>query len=439
MDFRTFSHDDLIEYCVKNNINYMTKLKKPMAKRTLLTLLTKLPELIVNKKQENITLKPIITDNKIKELQKIKQEEIKEFKERKTIEIKEIIDEPKETNEIKFGDLFDLVKSNLNNSNITYDEKGVTFITNDSKNKKIKALNIMEVKVTSGFNIFIGLTSNANKFPIKYYESQCYYSNSMALCKLKDGYNDKINLKYIYHYLIYKKKYIETTYLRGLTNKSLDTYIFNFMSIPIPSVDKQNEIIKDIEDLDTIINSKKVLIKNLQYEQEIYNKHLNLHLNKNYEYKLLSDLCVFLPRSLLKQTQGEKEGVYPFFNNPDNINSYVYTNDYKIESLIIVENIENKPNIYYCTEFSAANNCLILQNKDNTIVNLKYIYNYLLLNKKYIIDFDNIQNIKIPIPIIHKQNELIIEIEKYNENKEKTLKTLETNIKDTVNIKNYLF
>jgi len=420
MDLKSLTHEELIDYCIKNKINYTTKLKKPMAKRTLLTLLTKLPD--ITKKNEPY---------------KIKQQELTKLNELNTLKETEVIyDDNLEINYIKFGDLFELIKSNLTGSVINYEDKGVTFITNDNKNKKIKSLNPNDFKITSGFNIFIGITSNANKIPIKCYDGNCYYSNTMILCKLKEQFTNKINLKYIYNYLLHKKKYIESTYQCGLTNKTLDTYLFNFMLIPIPSLNKQTEIVKDIEDIDAIINSKKILIKNLNYEEIIYYKYLNNYLNKNYEIQLLSDLCISLPKSLLEKTYGEKEGLYPFYNNPIKIDSYVYNNDYNTESLIIVDDIENKPNIYYSIEFSVANNCHILQNKDNSIINLKYIYYYLTINKECLIHY---KNSKIPIPPIKKQNELIIEIEKYNQNKNNTLKILELNLKDNINIKNYLF
>jgi len=434
MELKSLTHEELIDYCIKNKINYTTKLKKPMAKRTLLTLLTKLPDINIKKKD----------DVNINELNKLREQEIAKLNELNKIKEQEEIykapeidyDDSIEINNIKFGDLFELLKSNLTNSIINYDDKGITLITNDNKNKKIKSLNPSDFKITSGFNIFIGITSCSNKVPIKCYEGNCYYSNTMVLCKLKEQFANKINLRYIYNYLLYKKKYIESTYQCGLTNKTLDTYLFNFMIIPIPSLNKQNEIVNDIDDIDTIINSKKKLIKNLYYEEIIYYKYLNNYLNKNYEIQLLSDLCINLPKSLLEKTQGEKEGLYPFYNNTNSIDSYVYENDYNIESLIIVEDFENKPNIYYCIEFSAANNCHILQNKDNSIINLKYIYYYLTINKECLIDY---KNSKIPIPPIKKQNELIIEIEKYNENKNNTLQMLETNIKNNINIKSYLF
>lgn len=395
MDLKKLSHEELIDYCKDKQINYMTKLKKPMAKRSLITLLTKLPEIVKPQCTNDIKIKSqSITDEMIT---------------------------------IKFGDIFDLIKNNINNSNILYDDKGITFITNENRNKKIKPLN--DIAITNGNNIFIGLVNINNKISIKYNEGRCYYANTMALCKLKDTeYNLRINIKYIYHYLLYKKSYIDATYQRGLTNKSLDTHIFNYMQIPLPPLKIQEEIIKDIDDLNTIIESKRILLKNLHYETEIYIKYLN----KNYEKINLSDICKILPKSSLSPTDGDDEGIYPFFNNAEKINKYTTTNDYNNESIIIVE--DNKTTIYYAIKFSAADNCIIMQNKDTANVNLKYIYNYLQL-----INFTNNYEIKIPLPPLETQNDLCIEIEKYIENKNKSLKIIEKNINETKNIKKLIF
>jgi hypothetical protein len=442
MDLRNLSHEDLIEYCKEKQINYMTKLKKPMAKRTIITLLTKLPDIKITKKLpiitddklkeeelEKITKKlpiitddklekntkklPIITDDKIRELNKLKEEELEKITKKTQSSFKNDIP--------TIGDLFELIKSNANNSDIINDENGITFITNENKNKKIKQIN--NNIITTGANIYISIVNNNSKISIKYYEGRCYYSNTMLLCKLKE--NNEINIKYIYYYLIYKKKYIEETYQKGLTNKTLDIHIFNFMQIHIPSLQIQNEIIKDIDDLNTIIESKKILLKNLNYETEIYIKYLN----KNYENKNINELCEFLPRSCLNITDCETEGTYPFFNNPNKLDSYTFKNEHNIESIIII-----KQTIYYAIEFSAAENCVIIQNKNIEDINLKYIYNYLRL-----INFTNINDVKIPLPSIKKQNDISLELEKYIENRNNLLRILETNINENKNIKRNIF
>ena len=407
MDLRNLSHEDLIEYCKEKQINYMTKQKKPMAKRTIITLLTKLPDIKITKKP------PIITDDKIRELNKLKEEELEKITRKPQSSFK--------TGTPSFGDLFELIKSNVNNSDIINDDNGITFITNENKNKKIKQIN--NSTITTGANIYISIVNNNSKISIKYYEGRCYYSNTMLLCKLKE--NDEINIKYIYYYLIYKKKYIEATYQKGLTNKTLDIHIFNFMQIPIPSLQIQNEIIKDIEDLNTIIESKKILLKNLNYETDIYIKYLN----KNYENKYINELCEFLPTSSLKITDCETEGTYPFFNNPNKLDSYTFKNEHNIESIIII-----KQTVYYAIEFSAAENCVIIQNKNKEVINLKYIYNYLRL-----INFTDINDVNIPLPSIKKQNDISLELEKYIENRNNLLRILETNINENKNIKRNIF
>jgi len=406
MDLKNLSHEELIEYCKSKKLNYLTKAKKPMAKITLLRILLS---------------HSFINNDKKKDLEeKIIEEEIIEFKD--------------DVNMIEFGKLFELINSNLKNNMIIEDNVGIPLITCENKIKNIKLTS--NVRLTIGNNIFIATNSGGNKVPIKYYEGNCYYNNTLSLCKLKSIYQSKIKIKYIYYYLLKKKKYIEETYQKGLVNKALDTYIFNFMNIPIPSLEKQEDIIKDYEDIEIIIKSKKTLIKNLRYEKELYIKYINNEFNKKFKLISLIELCSFQPRSIRQSSYGEKEGLYPFFKNPKNIDSYVYSPDYNCESLIIVDN--EIPNIYYSFNFSACDNCFILQNKDSSIVLLKYIYIY-LVNNLNLIDMNNLQEIKIPIPNIKKQNELIIELEEYNKNQENSIKIIENLLKDSKNIKEFLF
>lgn len=133
------------------------------------------------------------------------------------------------------------------------------------------------------------------------------------------------------------------------------------------------------------------------------------------EIKTLEEICDFLPKSKRPASYGEKQGRYPFFKSSPKITSFVDEPDYNQESLIIGDGGE--PNINYGVKFSASDHCYIMQNKDND-VNLKYIYYYLLHNLNIMtqlytgvaiknISKTNIKNIKIPIPPLEKQRQVV--------------------------------
>ena len=155
--------------------------------------------------------------------------------------------------------------------------------------------------------------------------------------------------------------------------------------------------------------------------------------------KTLEDVCNILPRSKRNTKYGNKQGEYPFFKSSMSVDSFVDIPDYEGQSIIIGDT--GGPNINYAYEFSASDNCYILQNKNKSILNLKYAY-YYLYNRTDIMtnlykgttDSDvikhiskgSIKEIKIPIPCLEKQNEIV----EYCENCEYNIVQLEKEIEN---------
>jgi type I restriction-modification system DNA methylase subunit len=133
--------------------------------------------------------------------------------------------------------------------------------------------------------------------------------------------------------------------------------------------------------------------------------------------KTLGEVCKFLPKSKRNAKYGNKEeGLYPFFKSSIKVNNYVDDPDYEEESLIIGDGGE--PNINYGIKFSTSDHCYILQNKDKLSLNLKYAYYYLYHNLDMMkplytgvaiknISKTNIEGIKIPVPSLDKQQEIV--------------------------------
>jgi type I restriction enzyme S subunit len=169
--------------------------------------------------------------------------------------------------------------------------------------------------------------------------------------------------------------------------------------------------------------------------------------------RTLEDLCNILPRSKRNTKYGSKEGAFPFFRGTAVVDSFVDTPDYLGESIIIGDG--GAANINYCYEFSASDNCFILQNKNKSILNLKYAYYYLsnnldIMNNLYTGSGDTVsqplsvhqplsfrqplavrhlsksslKNITIPVHSLDKQYEIV----EYCENNENNIKELEKEI-----------
>lgn len=151
----------------------------------------------------------------------------------------------------------------------------------------------------------------------------------------------------------------------------------------------------------------------------------------------LENICNILPRSKRNTKYGNIEGKYPFYKGSMNIDTYVDIPDYEGESIIIGDCYA--PNINYAYEFSASDNCFILQNKNKSISNLKYVYYYLYYNLDTLahlytgecntvkhISKANIKGIKIQIPSIEKQKEIV----EYCENNDIEIKLLQIEIEN---------
>ena len=132
--------------------------------------------------------------------------------------------------------------------------------------------------------------------------------------------------------------------------------------------------------------------------------------------KTLGEVCKFLPKSKRNAKYGNKEGLYPFFKSSTKVDSYIDEPDYTEESLIIGDGGE--ANINYGIKFSTSDHCYILQNKNNILLNLKYAYYYLYHNLDIMkqlytgvaiknISKTNIKRIKIPIPSLEHQQEIV--------------------------------
>jgi type I restriction-modification system DNA methylase subunit len=215
----------------------------------------------------------------------------------------------------EFGDVFELVKGQIQSSKVVEDEdgEGVLFISKgeinesskkisgfkselkDKKTNKITEIirDINKDNITEG-GIFIANAFNGNgKCQIRYTEEKCIHSDLMSRLNIKEEYKNKINLKYIYYYLKTLQEHIETIYEKGSCNKSLDQKNFNRMKIPIPSLDEQAKII-NLQDC--MLNQIKLLNQMKNDTEKILLAHLEMFIKtesrkNNTMIKNMGDIC----------------------------------------------------------------------------------------------------------------------------------------------------
>jgi type I restriction enzyme M protein len=253
------------------------------------------------------------------------------------------------------------------------------------------------------------------------------YSNEAIAGLFTKNTNYLIN-KYLYYYLTMN----DFTHLGSgcISNGSLNKKSLAVIKIPIPSIEKQREMVEYLDFIYEKCNktsNEKIDELNKMNEYCIKN---NKRFGKN-EVMTLGEVCEILPKSKRQASYGQETGKYPFFKSSLKVNSFVDKADYNEESIIIGDGGE--PNINYGINFSTSDHCYVMIKKMD--VNLKYIYYYLYNNLNIMelyykgvgiknISKTNIQSIKIPIPSIEKQREMV----EYCENNDRLIKQLEQEI-----------
>jgi type I restriction enzyme S subunit len=203
------------------------------------------------------------SNDKIKEIQKLNEEYLKiNVKYNKNIEL------------IEFGQIFELIKGKIQSSKVEENDNGKYAIISIAEKNKLTN-NIDEKYLIDGENIFIATTSSGTssgpyETKIKYYNGLCSYTCLLAKLELKQKYKNIVYIKYIYYYLLNNKEYIEKTYEKGCANKSLDVGNFNLMKIPIPSLEKQKEIVEYLDFNNNLINNFNKEIENNKKQGETF-------------------------------------------------------------------------------------------------------------------------------------------------------------------------
>jgi len=247
--------------------NYKGLNQKSITDKDLFSIKIPIPSL----EQQEEVIKTIEDINNLIEYRRILNENNKKEKKYLLDDIKRRY--LKNRNNYEFGELFDLIKGTIQSSKMVEDPEGVTLVTGAKEFKQIKI--ISNIPIISGYNLFISTNGNGDKIPIKYYDKECYYSCLMSLCKIKDNFKEQINIKFIYYLLLQNQKYIEDNFQKGLANKSLDVKEFNKIKIPVPSLEQQEEFIREVEELNTtfekIEKDNNYIIDNLEnIKKEIF-------------------------------------------------------------------------------------------------------------------------------------------------------------------------
>jgi type I restriction-modification system DNA methylase subunit len=276
--------------------------------------------------------------------------------------------------------------------------------------------------------IILNKTNGSGKCEI--YLARGNHSVAQSTIRFK---SDLCNISYIYYYLRTIKLYIESLYT-GPLQKSIDVCKLSKIKIPIPAIEKQNAIVSHCDRITEFKNNEETSITTLEISAKTYHDDniCKMH-HDGTEWKTLGETCDFNIGSTPSRSKpdywgGKNKWVsVKELNNNRIIDTKEYITDLGVQnSSVKLFNINavlmsfklsiGKMGIVDVPLYT--NEAIVgINPKKNFNINYLFIYYYLMntdvskmaggcigngnLNK------NSISKIKIPIPSIEKQNEMI--------------------------------
>ncbi len=257
--------------------------------------------------------------------------------------------------------------------------------------------------------------------------------------------NDKINKRYLYHFLLEKQNY-----LYAISNKIAVPYsisknkILN-IKIPVPQIKTQEKI---VEILDNFVKYSTELQAELQNRSSQYEYFRDLVLSKDYLIKLEEKIFyeknknieIYKIKDLCKRQRGIKITAKEMEElNDENSPVKVFAGGNTIAKIskerVGKENIINKPSVivksrgnidfeYYDRAFTHKNEMWSYSSKNENVLNIKFLYYLLKNNLGYFINnaisgklpqisMGVTDNYKILLPSIEIQNKVVEVLDKF--------------------------
>jgi type I restriction-modification system DNA methylase subunit/restriction endonuclease S subunit len=281
-----------------------------------------------------------------------------------------------------------------------------------------------------GFNILIGRFALSLEC-VRFVNEKIFLNDSGLSIKPK---TDILLHKYIGYYLLHNQSIIYNC-ARGTAQKNLEMDIFKSIKIPIPSLERQQEIVKYLdfiyEKANKTSNEKIAELKQLNEfclsNQKIFGENEN---------KKLGELCEFIKTGKNKPTDNKTGTLYPYYGTGSITG---YTDEYLYDGYYILTARNGTIGNCFLTEgkFFPSDHIFVIDIKDKCL--MKYVY-YILSNNEKLdklktgvgipnITKGTLENLIIPVPSLERQKE-IVEYCEYNDTLIKQLeKEIENNKK----------
>jgi len=155
------------------------------------------------------------------------------------------------------------------------------------------------------------------------------------------------------------------------------------------------------------------------------NRYLEkVEINSEFDIVSLNDFITFLPKSKRKSGDGQENGDYNFFVSSQTKIKKFDTFDYIDESIIL--GTGGQASIHIDKEFCTSADTFIFKSKDQSVLTNKFIYHMLRGNINILeqgfrggglkhLSKDYVKNINIPLPPLEIQEQIVKEIEGYQQ------------------------
>jgi type I restriction enzyme M protein len=328
----------------------------------------------------------------------------------------------------KIEDIFTIISSKKQVSKITEGEYKFVSMSNNKFSNEYTC---------DGENIFISNVSPVGK--MYYYNGKCDFASILNNLKL---INANENIKYYYYYLLFNYDKISENYQKGAANKTLDLEFFKKMEIPVPPIEVQNLIVKELDSYYKIKDSNQNILDELEVQRK-GKFELLLDLCENKKETKLGEIVNF-KSGKFNSGDKKKEGKYKFFTS-DAVQPSGYYDEYCFEGkkyIILIKDGGSGSGIYgeniglgkvFLLEnekTSATSHQLALYFDDTYKKQINYIFHYLKIQKNQIMDLahytnglgcisiEKLKNLNIIIPSIEDQEAIIKEMEYFDNLKE---------------------
>lgn len=252
-----------------------------------------------------------------------------------------------------------------------------------------------------------------SRYSSKVWKSDCFEIKSKS---------EKVSNEYIYRFL--KSRQLDIYKMQeGAAQPHIYGETISDIQIPIPSLEKQQEIITRCEEYDLDIQSNSALIGSLEASKAIITKAYVKLLFKSVDVKTLGEVCEIQTGEYITKAN-KKEGDYPIYGGGDQSGTH---ETYNCENAIVVakDGMSKECVRYVKGRFFLNHHAWNVKSTTETLL-IDYLKHYLISHQHIIyalasgaaqkgINMEQFNSIQIPIPSLEKQQEIISKYETIDE------------------------